>query len=79
MACTEDEMEEFENELFEAQYKEVRKRFGVEAAKQANYGWGVSGDEKRVSVASKVYGHGVLTTEAEYCDPATICHSFRPC
>jgi hypothetical protein len=53
-----------ESAIYEHQEKEIIKRFGKEAANKANYGWGVGGDDDSLSVATKVYGHGTLQTNA---------------
>jgi hypothetical protein len=49
----------WEDAVYASQQAYIRKRFGKKAADHANYGWGV--DEYMVS--TKVYGHGVLTSE----------------
>lgn len=49
-----------------SQYQWIRRRIGKDAADRANYGWGVSGsDEDDLSVATKVYGYGVLVSHFE--------------
>jgi hypothetical protein len=47
--------------IWDAQEDEIRTRWGAEAAEDANYGWFV--DEVSGFIATKVYGHGVLTTD----------------
>jgi len=44
-----------ESKVVDEQIHKVRNRFGDEVANKANYGWGVGGDDKEVSVATKVY------------------------
>jgi len=55
-----------ETRIYRAQERWIRKNFGDKAAKSANYGWGVDAVESSgyVSVATKVYGQGILTSEA---------------
>ncbi len=62
--------EEQEEALFDAQYEEIKKECGEKAANQANIGWGHS----EGSIASKVYGHGVLL--CTYDEETGEIHSF---
>jgi len=39
------------------------KEYGKEAADNANYGWGVDSEEESISIRTKVYGKGILTSE----------------
>jgi hypothetical protein len=55
-----------EARVYPAQIEWIEKRFGKKAAEQANYGWGVGGSYSTVSIATKVYGHGVLETTATW-------------
>jgi len=53
----------------DAQFEEIAKKHGKEAAEGANYGWGDASGGERVSVATKVYlsgGAKVLQTEATF-------------
>lgn len=50
-----------EDMVYDAQIKWINERFGPGVA--TNLGWGVGGGDDYVSVASKVYGHGILVTE----------------
>lgn len=54
--------------LFDEQYEFVRTTYGKEAATKANYGWGVDCNETGLSIASKVYGFGVVKTNLRYAD-----------
>jgi len=60
--------EKIEDLIYDQQYKMIKKKYGAAVADKANYGWGVSGDEHYVSIATKVYvGTGkVLLSEADY-------------
>ena len=58
--------ETFEDQCYESQYGFIKKDCGKEAAEKANYGWGVSGTEDYIDIATKVYRHGVLTTIGHY-------------
>ena len=64
-----------EARVYNEQYDWIRKKFGKRAAEVANYGWGVTGDEDYVSVATKVYGHGVLESNVRL-GADEIDHSF---
>jgi hypothetical protein len=70
--------DDLEAALYELQYEYVKKEFGQEAADMANFGWGVSfdTDNRRWSIATKVYGKGVVQTEATCLEDVT--HEFRP-
>lgn len=63
---------EAEDVTYEAQREYILAEFGEEAADTANYGWGV--DEIVGVIATKVYGHGVLTTAIGETDD----HEFEP-
>jgi hypothetical protein len=63
-----------ETRIYRAQERWILKRFGKEAADSANYGWGVSATDDYVSVQTKVYGHGVLTSEAS--PSVRVAHEF---
>ena len=57
-----------EDRTVDEQITKIRNRFGDEVANKANYGWGVGGDKRGVSVATKVYhpkGNRVLTSDAQ--------------
>ena len=60
------EMNAIEDKIYAAQERWIRKRFGDDAADNANYGWGVDvvDEHHYVLVATKIYGHGVLHSEA---------------
>ena len=51
-----------EEQIYDAQEKEIRKYCGKKAAKMANYGWGVDDLGKNLTVSTKVYGFGILTS-----------------
>lgn len=53
-----------EQKIYDIQNKLIEKFFGKEAAEAANYGWGVTTCEGYISVATKVYGHGILQSDA---------------
>ena len=65
-----------EDKIYNAQYRLIKKQYGEYIANRANYGWGVAGDENRISVATKVYGVSVLESEADYSD-RKITHSWK--
>jgi hypothetical protein len=54
--------------VYAEQERLIREKCGQEAADKANYGWGVGGGDNSVSVATKVYGFGVLQTDASLGD-----------
>lgn len=62
--------------VFEEQEKYIREKFGDDAADNANYGWGVDVFDKGVSVSTKIYRHGVLTSKANIGDSG-IQHEFE--
>lgn len=51
-----------ETRIYNQQYDLIKRRFGKQAAQNANYGWGVDSSDDCVSIATKVYSHGVLTS-----------------
>lgn len=55
---------EAQTRIYRDQQRLIEAKFGKSAAEDANYGWGVSGSDGFVSVATKVYGRGVLVSEA---------------
>ncbi len=57
-----EEMDAIETRIYEQQFDLIYKEHGERAANIANYGWGVGGAEDVLSVSTKVYGHGVLTS-----------------
>lgn len=61
-------MMDLEMKVYNAQYRLIKRECGEDAAKKANYGWGVDGDDEHISVATKVYGHGIIQSAAEYAD-----------
>lgn len=69
-------MRKLENQIYIEQQAYIKKAFGKKACDHANYGWGVSGDKDYLSVATKVYGHGVLTSEGSL-PSGDIDHSFE--
>lgn len=76
-AQTPEEWEEaVTDRIYTEQANEITKTHGAKAASSANYGWGVSSDDKYVSVATKVYGHGVLTSEATF-PSMSVRHRWR--
>lgn len=58
--------EAVEDKIYDIQMDWIVEKFGRKAAAAANYGWGVSGGKHDIQVETKVYGHGVLTTRANY-------------
>jgi len=54
--------EGLEARAYDMQYDEIARECGQDAADAANYGWGVGGDEDHTSIATKVYGKGILST-----------------
>lgn len=63
---TQERIEELEGKAFDAQYQMVKLECGQEAADNANYGWGISEDETSSSICSKIYGHGLITTDVNF-------------
>ena len=57
--------EALEDKAYKEQFDLIYEQFGESAANMANYGWGVSGDDEHLSIATKVYGHGVLVTTVD--------------
>lgn len=66
-----------EDRIFEAQQKLILKRFGADAANCANYGWGFTSVDDEVIIETKVYGHGVLITNAKH-PSRQLNHQFDP-
>lgn len=50
-----------EDDAYEAQENWIKEHCGEEAAQKANYGWFV--DEVDGLISTKIYGHGIITTE----------------
>lgn len=55
-----------DEKAYDEQYELIRKQYGKKKAEMANYGWGVAGDDTYASIATKVYGVGVLQSTVEY-------------
>ena len=55
-----------EDAIYDSQMAYIRAKFGDEAERNANYGWGVVCSGNHIDVATKVYGHGVLRSIAAY-------------
>ena len=72
---TEPTGDEPEFKLYDEQAEWIKKNCGKKAANMANYGWGVSGDGYDVSISTKVYGHGILTSQFKKKKPI---HEFEP-
>jgi hypothetical protein len=68
-------LDTLEDTIYDEQADWIRAHFGQKAADNANYGWGVSGGDDYLDVATKVYGHGVLRSFAKLGEP--IVHEFR--
>lgn len=66
----------FELAIYDAQFELIKKECGAKAAEMANYGWGVAADDEEVSIATKVYGFGVLVTNGNYATKA-MSHEWR--
>lgn len=64
-----------ECQIYAEQENYIREHFGDEAAQIANYGWGVDTVGERIDISTKVYGHGVLETEATSLEDIT--HHMR--
>jgi hypothetical protein len=58
-----DAYEALVSSVVEAQQRWITERCGAEAARRANYGWGI--DDVDSIIQTKVYGHGVLTSTIE--------------
>jgi len=52
-----------EDRIYSEQVDLITKSCGERAADMANYGWGVDVTDNAISVATKVYGHGILVSE----------------
>jgi predicted transcriptional regulator len=67
--------EEFDDHdrAYTSQAAWIEERFGAEAARKANYGWGQS----ETGAATKIYGHGVIQTNFDSPDEHTF-SPFRP-
>ena len=50
--------------IYIQQERLIKRKCGKRASMVANYGWGVTGDRNYVSVATKVYRHGILQSDA---------------
>ena len=62
--------------IYIEQKKYIEEHFGEDAADVANYGWGVDEHKDGIGVSTKVYGHGILQSEAHLGD-SEIAHSFE--
>lgn len=62
--------------VYVEQQKYIKDKFGQDAADSANYGWGVDELKDGVQVSTKVYGHGILSSEVHIGD-SEITHSFE--
>lgn len=62
--------------IYIEQEKYIKEHFGEHAADVANYGWGVNGQKNGINIATKVYGYGILCSEAHLGDNE-ITHSFE--
>jgi hypothetical protein len=54
--------------IYDEQEKFIKKHYGSQAARNANYGWSVCGHANGVSVATKVYlrsGHMIVQTASD--------------
>lgn len=69
------QIEELESKAYDEQYEMIKSEYGKKAADNANYGWGVSGDDDFSDIATKVYGVGVLSTYVDY-KTGTITHRW---
>lgn len=65
-----------ERPIYDEQFTYIEREFGKNAAGNANYGWGVAADDTHVSIATKVYGHGILVSE-RHKGERRIHHEFR--
>jgi hypothetical protein len=54
--------EKFEEKVYLEQEKEIKRKYGRKATESVNWGWGVDAGNDYISVSSKVYGYGVLTS-----------------
>lgn len=69
-------MDKLEEEIYDKQYNYIKNKFGKDAANSANYGWGASASDEYISIATKVYQHGVLTSEGTL-SSGEITHNFE--
>lgn len=73
---SDEQIEILEARAYDEQYNEILRQYGKDAADKANYGWGVSGDDDGTDIATKVYGHGVLSSYISFAT-STIDHQWR--
>lgn len=69
-------LREAEDQIYVLQAEYIRQHFGKKAEDLANYGQSVIGDEDTVDVTTRVYGHGILRSVAQY-STFTITHDFE--
>ena len=70
-----EEAEAFEEMIYNQQFELIKREFGDEASANANYGWGVDETEDTISISTKVYGHGVVTSVGNY-NTGEITHDY---
>ncbi len=67
-----------ENRIYAEQDKLIRKRYGKRVADLANNGWGVTGTDEYIDIATKVYGRPamILSSKGVYAT-GEITHSWE--
>lgn len=66
-----------ESQAYDAQHSLIAHHHGKEVADKANYGWAVTEDDHRLSIATKVYGPGVVLTTNVNLDTGNMVHSWE--
>ncbi len=70
--------EEILDEIQDEQHKIIEEKHGKEAAKQANYGWGIDGTEEMMSVATKVYASQTVIVSTATFPSKNVTHTWKP-
>jgi hypothetical protein len=67
-----------ETRIYKQQYDQIADRYGPWAAIAANYGWGVSGGDDFLSIATKVYvPDGPVVLQSEWTKHQGISHDWQ--
>jgi hypothetical protein len=77
--ATEEQIEAIYERIYDEQEARIKKRFGRDAAANANYGWSTASDEDVIEVATKTYTDPrmVLVSRAVLKSGAAIDHSWH--
>jgi hypothetical protein len=65
---------QYEEKIFDAQYKVIKKEYGAKIANSANIGWSIDGQGKTIDVSSKLYNGQILRS---YYRNGQILHEFN--